>query len=226
MFVLTVNYGSKNNSGTSLLKYRVLGIFRKVLSLHKINLSTMGVISVFILAIGLSMDSLAVSIASGMSMKTMRETEALKVSMFLALFQGTMPVIGWAVGNSFSKYITAFDHWIAFVMLLFLGGKMIIDGVRNNDDCQAIDPTKTSTLIGLSLATSIDALAVGVSIALLKHEILFPAVIIGLVTLVFSLIGLYAGKMLGKLVKQWVTIAGGVVLVFIGTKILIEHTIL
>ncbi len=186
----------------------------------------MGVISILILAIGLSMDSLAVSIASGMSMKTMRETEALKISVFFAFFQGTMPVAGWYIGSSFSKYITVFDHWIAFVMLLFLGGKMIVEGVRNSDDCQGIDPTKTSTLIGLSVATSIDALAVGVSIALLKHEILFPAVIIGVVTLVFSLIGLYAGKILGKLVKQWVTIAGGVVLVFIGTKILIEHTIL
>lgn len=183
----------------------------------------MDIISILILAIGLSMDSFAVSLASGIGIKDLNKRDASKIALTLGFFQGMMPVAGWAVGMSFSKYIINYDHWIAFVILLFLGVKMIIEGIKDSDE-SCSDPLKLTTLLSMSIATSIDALAVGVSIALLKQDIVFPSIIIGAVTVLFSIIGLYSGKILGCRFKSYAEIAGGLILIGIGTKILIEHT--
>jgi len=189
------------------------------------NTNGMDFISILILAIGLSMDSFAVSLASGIGITDLSKKDASKIALTLGFFQGMMPVAGWAVGMSFSKYIVDYDHWIAFFILVFLGVKMIVEGIKDTD-CSNTNPLKLSTLLSMSIATSIDALAVGVSIAFLKQDIIFPSIVIGAVTVLFSVLGLYSGKALGCKFKSYAEITGGLILIGIGTKILIEHTLI
>ena len=184
----------------------------------------MSIFELLILAIGLSMDSFAVSVTSGVVLKPFRISSALKIASFLALFQGAMPLIGWFIGREFQKYIQDYDHWVAFGVLLILGIIMIREGRSKDEETPCcFNPAKTKTLLGLSVATSIDALAVGVSFAFLSMNMLTPTAIIIGVTFACSMIALYLGRYCGRRLKHRAEMLGGVILILIGTKILIEH---
>ena len=181
----------------------------------------MGIISILLIAVGLAMDSLAVSISGGIVMRPFCMRQSLRLAFTMGIFQGGMTLFGWLMGVSFSSYITTFDHWIAFILLGFLGGKMIYESFREEET--TISSFSTKTLLTLGVATSIDALAVGVSMAFLKTIIYFPAFIIGFVTFSLSLIGVICGYRFGKIKGINVELFGGIILIGIGIKILIEH---
>lgn len=180
-------------------------------------------IEILLLAVGLSMDSLAVSVTGGAVIRNCTAGNIIKIATVLGLFQATMTAIGYLMGMGFEKYICAFDHWIAFILLVYLGGKMIYDGMKDDDDDCKFNPLCTKTLCGSGIATSIDALAVGISLAILKTTILLEAATIGVVTFVFSAFGVYFGSRFGRKVDLKLDLIGGVILVAIGSKILIEH---
>ena len=181
----------------------------------------MGIISILLIAVGLAMDSLAVSISGGIVMRPFCMRQSLRLALTMGIFQGGMTLLGWLMGVSFSSYITAFDHWIACILLGFLGGKMIYESFGEEET--TISSFSTKTLLTLGVATSIDALAVGVSMAFLKTSIYFPAFIIGFVTFALSLIGVISGYRFGKIKGINVELFGGIILIAIGVKILIEH---
>lgn len=182
----------------------------------------MEIISIILIAISLSMDSFAVSVSNGLSISHLTLRKVLTISFTLAIFQGFMPVIGWLVGTGIERYIKEIDHWVAFILLCIIGFKMLYDSRKSNDE-KKVFTLKPIVLIAQSISTSIDAFVVGVGFALLGWAIITPALIIFITTLIFSLIGLQIGKYLGNKVGKSATIIGGIVLIFIGTKILIEH---
>jgi len=182
----------------------------------------MDIITLILIAVGLSMDSFAVSVTNGLTIRNLNVKRILTISFFLAFFQSLMPLIGWFAGIGIEKYIKEFDHWIAFLLLLLIGGKMIYEGLQKNDSEKDTE-LKILTLIGQSFATSIDAFAVGISFAFLNLSIITPVLLIGLVTFLASILGLQLGKYFGKRIGKSVEIFGGIVLIGIGVKILIEH---
>lgn len=177
--------------------------------------------SVFLIAIGLSMDSFAVSISGGIFMKSFCWKQSLRLAFTMGFFQGGMTLFGWSLGINFSSYIVSYDHWIAFILLTFIGGKMIYESVQIEENSSV--PLSTKKLITLGIATSIDALAVGVGMAFLKTSIYLPAFLIALVTFSLSLIGVISGYRFGKIKGVNIELIGGIILIIIGTKILIEH---
>ncbi len=186
----------------------------------------MSLFDIFLLAVGLCMDSFAVSLTSGVLLTPFKTNRIVKIATFMALFQGGMPVIGWLLGVSFQSYIESYDHWIAFALLLFLGSKMIYEGIPRRGEEEkpcCFDPANTRTLIGLSVATSIDALAVGIMFAISKVAIVTPAIIIAMVTFAASFIGVHVGHRFGRHIHHFAEILGGIILIGIGVKILIEH---
>lgn len=182
----------------------------------------MDLISILFIAIGLSMDSFAVSISNGLTIKDLKFKSAVYIAASFAFFQSLMPLLGWYSGIGIEKYIVEFDHWIAFILLAFIGTKMIYEGFTKEETDQ-VNQIKKTTLIGQSIATSIDAFAVGISFAFLKLSIIKPVLIIGIVTFLFSMIGLRLGKSLGQNFGKSVEIFGGIILIGIGVKIVIEH---
>lgn len=180
---------------------------------------------IILIAIGLSMDSFAVSVSNGLIIKNLNIKKALLIAFSLAFFQALMPLIGWFAGIGVQKYIKEFDHWIAFIFLSFIGIKMIMDGSRKEND-SIVSELNILTLLAQSLATSIDALIIGISFALLNLPIIKPVIIIGIITFLASILGLQLGKYVGKKIGQYVGIIGGLVLIGIGVKILIEHLLL
>lgn len=182
----------------------------------------MTLFSLIILAIGLSMDSFAVSLTSGALMKPFHTKRASKFAFIMAAFQALMPVLGWLLGVGFRNYITAFDHWIALGLLTYLGGRMIYEALQKEEE-QQFDPCCTRTAMSLGLATSIDAMAVGISLSFLNVDLLQSAVVIGITTFIFSMAGIYIGKKIGTYMKKGAGIVGGVILILIGLKICIEH---
>ncbi len=176
-------------------------------------------------AVGLSMDAFAVSMCKGLCMKRLRYGNAAVISLFFGGFQAAMPLIGWFLGTQFSKYVTPIDHWIAFVLLAYIGGKMIWEAAHGGPDgsCPTDERIDYRELFMLSIATSIDALAVGITFAFLKTDIL-PAVLeIGAITFGLSFAGVVIGHRFGTKLKSKAEVAGGVVLILIGLKILFEH---
>ncbi|MFC2114236.1 manganese efflux pump MntP family protein [Bacteroidota bacterium] len=169
------------------------------------------------------MDSFAVSVANGFSISDLKIKTILKIAIFFSVFQAVMPVIGWAVGLSLEKYIKNFDHWLAFILLTFLGIKMIIEGIKKARNPVFVCEIKTFSIIIQSLATSIDALIIGISFALLNISILKPVIIIGLTTLLFSIAGIFIGKHFGNKFSRQFYYAGGVLLILIGIRIVFEH---
>ena len=182
----------------------------------------MSLFSLIILAIGLCMDSFAISLSSGVLMRPFTWQRIGKFSLFMALFQGAMPVIGWLLGLGFRNYIDTYDHWIALGLLVFLGGRMIYEGLQHKEEC-SFDPCATRTVICLALATSIDALAVGISLSFLRVDMLLSATVIALTTLLFSVGGLFIGHCIGSKLQKYAEIVGGVILIAIGIKICVEH---
>lgn len=188
------------------------------------NENIMSFITILLIAIGLSMDSVAVSISGGMCLSRFTWRHSLKMAMVMGVFQGGMTWLGWLLGSRFSTYITNFDHWIAFVLLGYLGGKMIYESFRKEE--HAVISFSIKTLLTLGVATSIDALAVGISMAFLQTAIWFPAAIIAGTTFFLSFAGVLCGCRFGQIKGLNVELLGGVILVAIGIKILVEHTLL
>ena len=182
----------------------------------------MTLFSLILLSIGLCMDSFAISLSSGVMMKPFNAGRALKFAFIMALFQGLMPVIGWLLGVGFREHIEAYDHWIALALLLYLGGHMIYESQQEEEE-KSFDPTSTRTAITLGIATSIDALAVGVSLSFLNVDMVQSALVIGLTTFIFSIGGVYIGKKIGCYLKKSSEIVGGVILILLGIKICVEH---
>lgn len=184
---------------------------------------------IWLIAVGLAMDCFAVSIASGIILKRAYWRPMLTMAFFFGLFQGLMPLLGWIGTFTFSRMIEHVDHWIAFGILAFLGGRMIHESLKDEDERQDFDPTRLSMILALAVATSIDALAVGISFACLGYhrlsQMVSPIGIIGLVSFLFSLTGLSIGIRFGGGIarKLKAELWGGVILVGIGVKILVEH---
>ncbi|MCH5348736.1 MAG: manganese efflux pump [Oscillospiraceae bacterium] len=185
----------------------------------------MGFLELFLIGVGLSADAFSVSVCKGLNMRKLNMVHAYIIALFFGGFQAIMPLIGYLLGTSFSKYIEAFDHWIAFVLLAFIGGKMVIEAVKEKDgeEEEKTDVLKMGELTVLAVATSIDALAVGITFAFLKVNIFFSILIIGVTTFALSLGGVLLGNRFGAKYKNKAEIAGGVILILIGLKILLEH---
>jgi manganese efflux pump family protein len=187
----------------------------------------MSIFTSLLLAIGLAMDAFAVAVARG-SCSTAKHfcwTFALKLAVIFGFFQGFMPVIGWAVGHNFKDQIQAFDHWLAFALLAVIGGKMIYDDLKTEEETEDINAAKSDglfPLLILAVATSIDALAVGFSLSFLD-AIMTPVLTIGIVTFAISLVGVWLGYRFRHFGRSKAKLVGGLILIGIGTKILIEH---
>ncbi|MCD7873337.1 MAG: manganese efflux pump MntP family protein [Clostridiales bacterium] len=183
----------------------------------------MGFVEILLIGIGLSMDAFAVSVCKGLKMKKLNLKETAIISIFFGGFQALMPLIGWLLGKQFEKYIINIDHWVAFVLLAFIGGKMIFDSFNDNDNKTDNDVLNIRELFLMAVATSIDALAVGITFAFLQTDILSSVLIIGLSTFALSAAGVYIGFKFGSKYKNKAELSGGIILVIIGVKILLEH---
>ena len=183
----------------------------------------MNIVSIIFIAFGLAMDAFAVSVFSGITIKNLKIKNAFKIALFFGLFQAFMPIIGWLSGVSLKNYISGIDHWIAFTILFVIGIKMIYESFKIKPDDKKINPLAVYTLLILSVATSIDALAVGISFAFLKIAIITPVIVIGVITFLLSFIGVLIGDKGGHFFENRIEIAGGIILIGIGTKILLEH---
>ena len=182
-------------------------------------------INLVLISISLAMDCLAVSIAGGATATKPKITNAIKVGLSFGFFQAIMPLIGWAIGFSFRSLIENLDHWIAFSLLLIIGIKMLYEAFKKSPQNNKTDITRIPTLLLLSIATSIDALVVGISLSILDISIYLSILIIGLFAFTFSVSGYYLGHRIGKFIGNKVEIIGGIILIGIGIKILIEHLI-
>ena len=184
-------------------------------------------IELLLIGVGLSMDAFAVSICKGLAMRRVNKKQAFVIGLFFGGFQALMPFIGWALGTQFESYITSIDHWIAFVLLAFIGGKMIAEAVRPEDENVEIDkmdpPLDVKEMFVLAVATSIDALAVGVTFAFLHVNIVWAVTFIGCTTFILSAIGVKVGNVFGMKYKSKAEFVGGLILVLMGIKILLEH---
>ncbi|MFA7256357.1 MAG: manganese efflux pump [Kiritimatiellales bacterium] len=185
----------------------------------------MPILSILLIALGLAMDAFAVSITSGITIKTLKARHALLVGAAFGIFQAVMPVLGWALGQWAYRFISAVDYWIAFGLLLFVGGHMIIQSMQPEDEDGPKNPLHLPTLLMLATATSIDAFAIGISLSMLRVSIILPVLIIGLVTFALSFAGVYFGRLFGHLNEKKMEVAGGLVLIGLGIKMLIEHLI-
>lgn len=184
----------------------------------------MDLVALLVLGIGLSIDSLAASITTGACAFQIRLYTVLKTALFMAVFQGLMPVVGWLVGSSFKSIIENYDHWVAFVLLLGIGGKMVYEGIQKRDDEELTCKTTSNLMLaGMAFATSIDALIVGIGFGLMSVNIWLAVLIIGVTTFVFSATGVVLGKKLGTKVNKSIEIVGGLILSGLGIKILISH---
>ena len=182
----------------------------------------MSTYELFIIAVGLSMDALAVAICKGLSMAKMSWKKGIIVGLWFGGFQALMPLIGYLLGAQFESKITAFDHWIAFILLGLIGGNMIREGVSGDEE-KTDDSVSIKNMLPLAIATSIDALAVGVTFAFLRVNIVYAVSFIGVITFLLSTVGVKVGNVFGARYKSKAEIAGGVILILMGLKILIEH---
>lgn len=182
----------------------------------------MSFFDLFLIALALSMDAFAVAICKGLSVKKVGAKHILTVGIYFGGFQALMPLIGFLLGFKFERFIVSIDHWIAFVLLAVIGGGMIREAIAGGED-EANDSFSFKTMLPLALATSIDALAVGISFAFLGVDIITAAVLIGVTTFVLSGAGIVVGNVFGAEYKSKAELAGGIVLILIGLKILLEH---
>ena len=203
----------------------------------------MNIITIVLTAFALAMDAFAVSVTKGMALKNLTKSIAIKIALFFGVFQAAMPLIGWMLGISFQGYIKAIDHWIALILLSILGGKMIYEFYESRKEAatekEEAEIEVSTTLEGegnnkvelsnkelttLAIATSIDALAVGISFAFLNVNIVSSSLIIGLITFIVCFIGVIAGKKIGGIFKDYAELIGGIILIIIGINIFNEHT--
>lgn len=182
----------------------------------------MGIISILLTSFALSMDAFAVSVTKGITLKKINYSISAKIAFFFGLFQGIMPLFGWLLGIKFESYIKSFDHWIALLLLSFIGIKMIFDA-KDDDDSNS-STLDNKELIVLSIATSIDALAIGVSFAFLNIDIVPVCLAIGSITFLMCFMGVLIGKKIGNVFKNYAQMVGGLILILIGLNIFNEHT--
>ncbi len=186
----------------------------------------MSIVEILAIAVGLAMDAFAVSLAGGAGGGLRSPRPALRLAFHLGLFQFMMPVIGWYAGSRAAPFIESIDHWVAFALLALVGGRMVHSGLQpHGDDALPPDPSKGWNLVALSIATSIDALAVGLSLAMIGVAIWQPSVIIGVVTAILSLIGIAVGGRVGRRFGPTVEVVGGLILLAIGIRIVVAHLV-
>lgn len=183
----------------------------------------MGLFELILIAVSLAMDAFAVSICKGLSMKKMEWKKAIIIGLYFGIFQAGMPVIGYLLGIRFEESIKFIDHWIAFGLLAFIGGSMIKEALSKKEDDEIDDKVDFKTMVILAIATSIDALAVGVTFAFLNVNIVLAVSLIGILTFIISCLGVKIGNVFGDKYEKKAEIAGGIVLILIGLKILLEH---
>ena len=188
-------------------------------------MSPMSMLQLVLIAVGLSMDAFAVALCKGLCMRKINYGHALTISLFFGGFQGLMPLIGWFLGKQFERFITPVDHWIAFVLLGYIGGKMIWDAFHEEGEvaCDIAQKLDLKELLMMAVATSIDALAVGITFAFLQVQIVPAVASIGLITFGLSFVGVVVGNKFGNRFQNKAQFAGGAVLILIGLKILLEH---
>ncbi len=180
-------------------------------------------LSLIAVSVALAMDAFAVALAAGAVLHPLSFRPCFRLAFHFGLFQALMPVIGWLAGLTVQSFVAAWSHWIAFVLLLYIGGRMIHEALSTEEgQTRSNDPSRGLTMVGLAVATSIDALAVGLSLAMLNVVVWFPALIIGLVACGFTVLGLFLGTSAGKRWGSRVEVAGGAILVLIGLKILLS----
>lgn len=201
------------------LKYRK---WVKILFLQLI-FKYMDFFTIFLIAVGLSMDSFAVSITSGLVLKRIDFRNAAKIAFSLGFFQALMPTIGWLIGIKIQSYIESFDHWIAFGLLFIIGMKMILESLKEDEEDKNFNPLNLKILLMMSLATSIDALVAGISFAFIEYNWFISGFIIGATTFIISMLGILFGKKMGHRFGNKMEIVGGIILIFIGARILFEH---
>ena len=192
----------------------------------------MSVIDILLLGVGLSMDAFAVAICKGLAMKKVNKKQCFIIALFFGGFQALMPTLGWLLGNTFASKISRFSGWIAFILLLYIGGKMVIDAIKEWKEIDKVDeydpPLDIKELFIMAIATSIDALAVGVSFSLMDEfqavsKLASSVIMIGCTTFIISAIGVFIGNIFGSKYKAKATLVGGIILIFLGIKILLEQ---
>ncbi len=183
----------------------------------------MSLLTIILLAVALAMDAFAVSIASGIAIKDLRIKHSLIIASWFGIFQALMPLLGWLSGVKLQRFISEVDHWIVFGLLFFIGCKMIYEAFQIESVENRTDPMKIGVLFSLSVATSIDAFAAGVSFALLHTGVITPVIIIGIITFIMSFIGVWIGDRGTHFFEKKIEIAAGLVLIAIGLKVLISH---
>lgn len=183
----------------------------------------MGIIEILLLAVSLAMDAFAVSICKGLSMKKINWKKAIIIGLYFGIFQALMPAIGYFLGSTFESFVNNIDHWIAFILLFLIGGNMIKEAFSKEEKENCNDNVDFKTMIVLAIATSIDALAVGITFAFLNVNLIISAILIGIITFIISLIGVKIGNKFGSKYENKAEFFGGFVLILIGAKILLEH---
>ena len=186
----------------------------------------MGLITIIIVAVSLAMDAFAVSVVSGAAYKRLNVRHTLRMAVFFGGFQAFMPLIGYLAGLGVKEYIENYDHWVAFGLLVAVGGKMIYESLAMKPAKNNYDPSNVFVLLVLSIATSIDALAIGITLSIITNRIVAVVIIIGLITFVLSYIGVFIGKRFGHFFESKIEAVGGFVLIGLGVKILAEHLFL
>ena len=182
----------------------------------------MSIIELALIGVGLAMDAFAVSICKGLAMRRMNYKKAIIIAAFFGVFQALMPALGYVLGTTFANKIAAIDHWIAFILLALIGANMIKEALSSDDECQD-DSLRLGDLIMLSIATSIDALAVGITFAFFNVSLLLSVSMIGIITFIICVIGVKVGNVFGEKYKSKAELAGGLILIVMGAKILIDH---
>lgn len=180
-------------------------------------------LSLLALSVALAMDAFAVALAAGAILRPLSFRPCFRLAFHFGLFQGLMPLIGWLAGLTIQSFVAAWSHWLAFLLLLAIGGRMVYEALAAEEGAErTTDPSRGLTMVALSVATSIDALAVGLTLAMIDVVIWIPALVIGLVACLFTVMGLFLGTRAGKAWGQRVEVAGGVILILIGSKILLS----
>jgi len=183
----------------------------------------MSILTIILIAIGLTFDTFAVSVSTGITVNQIKFWQAVRVSIILAIFQAMMPLLGWFGALQIKNHIIRFDHWIAAGLLWIIGAKMIWEALFHKKDEEQKNPLKTMVIVTMAIATSIDALAVGVSFGFLEVNMYITTIIIGFTTFLVAMIGMLLGKKAGYLLGKRSEIIGGIILIIIGIKILYEH---
>lgn len=183
----------------------------------------MSIIEIALIGVGLAMDVFAVSICKGLAMRRMNYKKAIIIAAFFGVFQALMPALGYVLGTTFANKIAAIDHWIAFILLALIGANMIKEALSSDDDECQDDSLRLGDLIMLSIATSIDALAVGITFAFFNVSLLLSVSMIGIITFIICVIGVKVGNVFGEKYKSKAELAGGLILIVMGAKILIDH---